>query len=479
MSAYGILSYGAYIPDGRMSRAAIFEAVGWAQRALKGLAKGERVFSAWDEDPITLAVEASRMALAHSETTPQQLSFASTTAPFLDRQNGGVVAAALDLPAGTHVFDVAGSQRAGTSALMAAAQGPTLIAAADCRPTQSASTMEMLSGDAGAAVLMGTGDVLAEVLGSNSVYADLVDHYRTADTSADYMLEERWYRDEGLTKLGPKAAAPALEAAGLSPGDVTHLIAPVPSPAMAGAVAKSIGIEKSRLADSLFATCGHAGAAHPLLMLAHVLDGAAPGDIILLTAFGQGCDAVVLRVTEAIEERKRGEVTAQISGGVTEEIYTRFLAASGSINIDWGMRAERDNRTAQTVAFDKSRDIYGFVGGLCSACETPQFPKSRRCVNPECSALDTQSDYRFADVRGNVKSFTEDWMAFTRRPPHIYGNVNFDGGGNIFMEMCGFEPGQIAIGSPVQMRFRIKDIDTQRGFHRYFWKAAPIGGENG
>lgn len=475
MAAFGILSYGAYIPDGRLSRKAAFDAVGWAQRSIKGLAKGERAFSAWDEDPITLAVEASRAACTMNTAAPSSLCFASTTAPFLDRQNGGIVAAALDLAPSTHVYDAAGSQRAGTSAMLNAGNGPVLVAAADCRPTQSASAMEMLSGDAGAAMLMGTGAVIAEIVATRSTYADLVDHYRTQETGTDYMLEERWYRDEGLTKLAPQTVTPLIEQAGIAASDITHLIAPLPNPALAGAVAKSLGIDKSALADTLFSTVGHAGAAHPLLMLANVLDTAAPGDMILLTSFGQGCDAMLLRVTGAIEDLKRGAVTSQLSTGVTEEIYTRFLAASGNIDIDWGMRAERDNRTAQTVAFNKSRDIYGFVGGLCSTCNTPQFPKSRRCVNPECSALDTQSDVRFADILGTVKSFTEDWMAFTRRPPHIYGNVNFEGGGNIFMEMCGFEPGQIAIGSSVQMRFRIKDIDTQRGFHRYFWKAAPIG----
>jgi hypothetical protein len=27
----------------------------------------------------------------------------------------------------------------------------------------------------------------------------------------------------------------------------------------------------------------------------------------------------------------------------------------------------------------------------------------------------------------------------------------------------------------MRMMFRIKDIDVQRGFRRYFWKAAPAG----
>lgn len=483
MGAFGILSYGACIPRRRMARSAIVDAVGWAQPALKGYAKGARAFAAWDEDAITMAVEAARNALAASTATPDALCFASTTAPFLDRLNAGVVAAALDLAPETHVFDVSGSQRAAASALVGVKDGAdtVLIASADKRPAKAASLTEILSGDAGAAVLVGEGEPIAEIIGAHSIYADFVDHYRTIASGADYALEERWYRDEGLAKLGPRAAAPLLDRAGVSARYISRLIAPAANPAHAAAVAEALGINASKLADGLFASCGYSGAAHPLLMLAAALDTAHAGDLILMTAFGQGCNAILVRATDAIAGAAcRGAVAAAIADQRAEENYVRFLAASGGVDIDWGMRAERDNRTAQTVAYDKSRDIYGFVGGACGACGTAQFPKSRRCVNPDCSALDTQSDYRFADRAGAVKSFTEDWMAFTREPPLIYGNVSFEGGGNVFMEMCDFAPGEIAVGSPARMRFRIKDIDNARGFHRYFWKAGPPpGGRRG
>ena len=35
------------------------------------------------------------------------------------------------------------------------------------------------------------------------------------------------------------------------------------------------------------------------------------------------------------------------------------------------------------------------------------------------------------------------------------------------------DAGALAVGQPMRMMFRIKDIDSQRGFRRYFWKAAP------
>ena len=484
MGTYGILSCGAYVPRKRMSRAAIFDAIGWAQPSLKGLAKGVRSFGAWDENAITMAVEAARSTLHHSSPLPDTVCFASTTAPFLDRQNAGVVAAALDLSENTHAFDTSGSQRAATSALICliANKGVnSLLTTADCRKTKPASPLEMQYGDAGASVLIGDGKPIAEIIGVNSVYSDFVDHYRTAESQTDYVLEERWYREEGLTKVAPSAILLLLERHGVKASDIDHVVAPLPNPALGRSVVKSIGANSNVLAESLFEHCGYAGAAHPLLLLARTLEQAKPGEWILLTAFGQGCDAILLRATDAITEAPgRGNVQQQLEDSIIEETYTRFLAAAGALDIERGMRGERDNRTAQSVAYNKSRDIYGFVGGVCSTCDTPQFPKSRRCVNPDCGALDTQSDYRFADRRATIKSFTEDWMAFTREPPLIYGNVSFEGGGNVFMEMAGFQPGDAAIGSPVEMMFRIKDIDEARGFHRYFWKAAPIrGGANG
>lgn len=479
MSSFGILGYGAHIPRTRISRTAIFDAVGWAQPALKAYAKGARAFAAWDEDAITMGVEAARGALADSGV-PDALAFASTTAPFLDRQNAGVIAAALDLPPATHCYDFAGSQRAGLSAILPLVQersARTLVVASDKRPVKAASALEMLAGDGAAAMLVGAGAPLAVIEGVNAVYGDFVDHYRTAASGVDYALEERWYREAGLGTLAPAAIGPLLERCGLRAEAVDRFIAPLANPALARAVAEAAGVRPDALADPLFDDCGHTGCAHPLLMLAAALDSAGPGEKILVAAFGQGCDAMLLTATDRLADAPaRGAALQALARRRTEENYARFLAAGARLDIDYGMRAERDNRTAQTVAFNKSRDVYGFVGGECAACGAAQFPKSRRCVNPDCAALDTQKDHRFADRTGTIKTYTEDWLAFTRSPPLVYGNVSFEGGGNVFMEMTDFAPGEAAVGGRVAMRFRIKDIDGPRGFHRYFWKAAPADG---
>jgi hydroxymethylglutaryl-CoA synthase len=73
-----------------------------------------------------------------------------------------------------------------------------------------------------------------------------------------------------------------------------------------------------------------------------------------------------------------------------------------------------------------------------------------------------------------VKSYTHDWLAHSYNPPFMYGNVAFEGGATVMMEFVEFEPDELVVGAPVKMAFRIKDQDFERGYHRYFWKAALI-----
>ena len=121
----GIVSFGGYVPRLRLQRKAAAQANAWFAPNLMAAAKGERAMANWDEDSITMAVEAGRDCLPGvdpllSRAHIDAVYFASTTAPFADRQNAGVVAAALLLPEMASSADFGGSQRAATSALAAA-----------------------------------------------------------------------------------------------------------------------------------------------------------------------------------------------------------------------------------------------------------------------------------------------------------------------------------------------------------------------
>ena len=472
----GILSFGAYVPRLRLQRKAIAAANAWFNPSLKGLARGERAMANWDEDAITMAVEAARDCLADRDRGAlRALSLASTTHPFDDRQSAALVATALNLRSALRSLDLGGSLRAGTSALLAAfdaaAAGDVLVAAAERRSARAASAQEMQYGDGAAALLVGSGKPIARLLGAHSETVDFVHQYRARDRAHDYVWEERWVRDEGYLKIVPTAIALALKSAGVEPSSIAHFCLPCVWPRVVPAVAKRAGIPEGAVRDTLAATCGDTGAAHPLLLLVSALEQAKPGERILVAALGEGCDALVFEAA-GLPLARRG-VAGSLARRKEETQYPRYLAFNNLIALERGMRAEVDKATPLSVLYRNRNMIEGLVGGRCRECGTIQYPRGRYCVNPECNALDAQDDQPLADLAASVMSYTADALTYSPDPPAYYGMVQFAGGGRMMADFTDVDDGRVEVGMPMRMVFRIKDVDPARGFVRYFWKAAP------
>ena len=475
----GILAFGAYIPRLRLARRAIAEANAWFNPALKSQGKGERAICNWDEDAVTMAVEAARDALAERDRAAVgAVHFASTSFPFADRLNAGIVAEALNLKRDVSALDVAASQRAATSALAAALRGTggeILVVAADKRRTRTASALEMTTGDAAAAILVGEGDVAAKLIAAASHTADFVDHYRGEDTPFDYQWEERWIRDAGYMTIVPPVIAQCLERAGLEPGAVTHFCMPASMPRVAGALAKAAGMSDKAVRDNLHAVCGEAGAAHPLVMLVAALEDARPGDRILVVGFGQGADALLFEATPAIlPQPPRLGVRGHLARRKEETSYAKYLAFNDLVEVERGMRAEADKLTPLSALWRNREMLTGFLGGRCSTCGTLQFPRTAICVNPNCNAVHTQQPHPFAEMAGRINSYTADRLTSSPDPPACYGMIQFEAGGRVMIDFTDVDAEALAVGQPMRMMFRIKDVDAQRHFRRYFWKAAPV-----
>jgi 3-hydroxy-3-methylglutaryl CoA synthase len=479
----GITSYGGYVPRLRMSREAMVAANAWMNPGLRAHAKGERSMCNWDEDALTMAVEAARDCLKGRERGDlRALYLASTTLPFEDRQCAGVVATALNLGPAIATLDVTNSQRAATSALLAAlggleegAPGEVLVAAADKRRTKSAAPQELLFGDGAAALTVGGGEVLARFLGAHSVAVDFVDHYRGEQHEFDYTWEQRWIRDEGYLKIVPQAVEGLFAESGLSGADIDHLVLPCVLPRVPGRLAKDLGIKAEALGDTLHGALGETGAAHPLVMLAHALESAAPGEKILVIGFGQGCDALLFETTERLGELgPRDGIAGALKRRKEETNYNKFLAFNRLVIQEHGIRAESNPPTALSTLYRKKEMILGLMGGACRECGTVQFPKTEICVNPNCNALHSQDDEPFADRAARIMSWSADWLTYAADPPAHYGMVQFEEGGRFVADITDHDPGNVEVGMAVRMVFRLKHFDQQRGFKRYFWKAAPI-----
>jgi 3-hydroxy-3-methylglutaryl CoA synthase len=472
----GIAAWGAYAPRLRLSRKAVTEANAWVAPNLKAKGKGERSMANWDEDALTMAVEAARDALGPDDDRSQieSLYFASTTAPFADRLNAGIMSAALTLEKSITASDVTGSQRCGLTALGQAltAGGTSLVAVGEHRKARAVSAQELDFGDGAAAFVISDGPGAAEFLGRGSVTDDFVDHFRGDDGGFDYYWEERWIRDEGIVKLVPPAIRKALEVSGLSASDIDHFCFPSTFAGMAATVAKSVGIRPEAVRDNLAAVMGEAGCAHGPIMLAHALEQAKAGELILVAQFGQGAEALVFRATGLGARPARG-VTGSLDDREVETNYLKFLTFNGLIDWDKGMRAEKDNKTALTTLYRNEDMILGLVGGRCRETGVIQFPRTRISVAPNNPAVDTQEPYKFAERRASILSYSADYLTFSMAPPNHYGMVVFEGGGRIMMDITDVSPGDVETGLPVRMVFRIKEVDEKRGFVRYFWKATP------
>jgi hydroxymethylglutaryl-CoA synthase len=477
----GILAYGAYIPRLRLQRSAVVAANSWFNNALKSLADGERAMSNWDEDSITMAVEASRDCLTGLDRDKvSSVLFASTSAPNADRQNAGLIKEALNLADATGSLDAGGSQRAGTSALILALQslpgdGRVLCVAADKRKQRAGSEGELLNGDAAAALLIGTEDPIARFIGSHSVTVDFVDHFRDAGSNFDYAWESRWIRDEGYNKLLAAGLTQGLSKLQIAPQSVDHLILAVPVHGVAESIGKKVGVRPNAVRNSLGATVGFTGAAHPALMLVQTLETAKPGEIIVVASFGSGCDILVFETTEAITRVPQGPGVARwLALRKPETNYLKFLSFNGLLEMDKGMRAEADFKQPLTALYRNRKTVLGLIGGRSPATGAVQFPRSAISVDPDDDSINTQEDYPLAEKRARILTHTADNLCFSPDPPSYYGMVEFEGGGRMFAEFADVDPGMIEVGRQVRMMFRIKDIDTRRGFTKYFWKAALV-----
>lgn len=471
----GIISYGTYIPRLRIDRAAIAAAHSWAFPSMRG--KGARALANWDEDTITMAVEAARGVALNGIDA---ISFASTTPPYADLQNAALVAAAIGLDDGAASADFSGSLRAGTSALLAALQtgrpGDALVVAADARRAKPGSAQELGYGAGAVAIRVGTDNVIARLIGQASRTLPFVDHYRASGDPYDYFWEERWIRDEGYGKIIPPAIQAALSKTNLQPDDIDHFILPAGIGGAAAAVAKKAGIRAEALADDLAANCGDTGTAHGPMMLAAALETAKPGERILMVTFGAGCDVLLFEATDALAAyRPSRPVSSELARGVVEPHYMKLLSFHGEIQLDWGMRSEINEKIPQSQAWRETGQLATFTAGKCPDCGAVQFPQLAKCV--ECGSLASLAPVPLVDVAARVASFAGDWLQYSPAPPLYFGLVNFANGARAMMEYVDVDPDLLKVGARLRMVYRIKSIDKERHNSRYFWKAVPIGPE--
>jgi 3-hydroxy-3-methylglutaryl CoA synthase len=460
--------------------------MGWMNPANIANADGERSVANFDEDVITMGVAAGIDALKGVDrSTVGGVYFASTTMPYKERLNAGIITAALGLNDQIRATDFSGGIKSGTSALIAALEGVEsnrvnniVVSAADCRLGKPASPQELIFGDAGAAVVVGTDNVIAEFKDSYSTTYDFVDHYRGEFAKFDRQWEDRWIRDLGFIQIIPETVNGLLQKTNLKMSDFSKVVYPCHYGAARKKLNKMLAIAPQADQTNLQAQIGETGTPHALLMLIGALEDAAPGDKILVLSFGSGCDALIFEVTDNIKNlAARNGLAGSLTNKAELDNYTKYLVWRDILPGETGLRSEEDLWTRWSQLWRKRKEVLGLWGTRCKACGTVQYPQQRICVNPECGIADEMEAYCFSDKTGRIDSFTGDHLAACMNPPAIYGQVTFEQGGKYMFDFTDCNLDSLATGMAVKMSFRRKYTDQKRDIAGYFWKAVPQGEE--
>src|SRR5213594_4778422 len=462
----GITRIATYVPRRRLDRTVLGQT--WGTR----VAPGRRSVAGLDEDPLTMAVDAVLACLDDADPAGfDALYFASTSSPYLEKQVASVVATATDLPRTTAVADFGGSVRAGVAALRAALDGvragslgAALVAAADTRLAEPESELEPLLGDGAASVAVGSEGVVAELVAAASVAEEFTYVWRTDEQRTLRVSETRFGTTHGYVRDMAEVIGAALRKAELPPARVARLALGAPEPRAAAEAARRAGFDPARqLEASLLSEVGLLGTAEPLALLARSLETAAPGDFLVVAAYGEGADALVVRATDRLPAARPRPLADRLARGLALPSYERYLRARGVLPHE-----PMGEPVTAMIEWKELRQDVRLYGSRCEACGLVQYPQARICIG--CQARDRMQEHKLGK-RGSVFTFTLDNLAPVPEHPMPMAVIDLDGGGRLYLQVTDAAEGDVKVGAPVELTFR--RLHEAGGNRNYFWKARP------
>jgi hydroxymethylglutaryl-CoA synthase len=471
----GIVSYGAYIPYYRLSREEIARAWGSAP------SPGERAVANYDEDSLTMAFAAARDCLRGIKVENiDGLYFASTTAPYKEKQCATTIATVLGLSPNAITMDFSGSMRCGSNALKAAADAVDagtaqniLVCMADSRLGYPSGPFEMSFGDGAAALLIGKNQVIADITRFYTQHYEIQDIWRADRDTFVRSAEDRFAMDEGYTGVTASAISSLLKKMSLTPKDFSKIALNSPNPRQLRTVAQKLGFdEKSQVQDVLHSSIGDTGSAMPAMSLVAALEQANPGENILLASYGNGCDIFVLKTTAGILEAKdRRGIMRHLASKSLLSNYSRYLRWRELIQTQPPARPPIEIRQPSPSAqWREAQWELRLTGTRCKNCGTPQYPPQRVCI--ACQTKDQMEPFTFFDKPAKVFSFCHDYVMQTTDPPVTVTVVDFEGGGRIMCDMTDRNLAACKVGMPLEMSLR--RLYYVGGIYNYWWKCQPL-----
>ena len=311
---------------------------------------------------------------------------------------------------------------------------------------------------------MGGDGVVAELVSAASVAEEFTYVWRTDEQRTLRVSETRFGTTYGYVRDMAEVIGAALRKAELPPARVARLVLGAPEPRAAAEAARRAGLDPARqLEASLLAEAGLLGTPEPLALLARALETAAPGDFLVVGAYGEGADALVLRATERLPAARPRPLADRLAHGIALPSYERYLRARGVLPSE-----PMGEPVTAMIEWKELKQDMRLYGSRCEACGLVQYPQARVCIG--CQARDRMQDHKLGK-RGSVFTFTIDNLAPVPEHPMPMAVIDLDGGGRVYLQVTDAAEGEVKVGAPVELTFR--RLHEAGGNRNYFWKARP------
>ncbi|MHB8118432.1 MAG: hydroxymethylglutaryl-CoA synthase [Methanothrix sp.] len=342
----GIVSYGVYIPRFRIRLDEIARVWGDGEEITEGLRVFEKSVPDLDEDTVTIAVEAARNALQRARIDPKRIGAiyaGSESHPYAVKPTATIVGQAVCTSSSFTAADFEFACKAGTAALQACLGLVSsnlidlgLAIGADVSQGAPGDMLEYTAASGGAAYLIGSRDVAAEIEGTYSFTTDTPDFWRRE--GMPYPEHGgRFTGEPAYFKHVAGAARGLLERMGTAPNDYDYAVFHQPNGKFPVRVAKMLGFSKKQIEPGLIVPLiGNTYSASCLIGLAATLDIAKPGERIFVTSFGSGAgsDAFSISVKDKIEEIRCGAPSVRDYIGEAEYLdYAMYAKHKGKLRI--------------------------------------------------------------------------------------------------------------------------------------------------
>jgi len=475
----GIKAYGAYLPKYLLPRELIGKA--WEFP----IVPGTKAVANADEDSITMAVEAGMDCLSGIDPkTIDGLFFATTTAPYTEKDSASLIATILDMRENIITTDFTDSLKAGTTAITRAVDAikanpeikNVLVIASDTREPEPATFWEYAFADGAAALLIAEEDILPlSIEDYYSISVNITGPWKRASDSFVRTFEPK--ADAAIyMQTITKAMSELLKRNNVNPADIGGAAYYYNNPRVHGKIAKMMKFAQGAAQNSMFFQVGDLGTPMAIMLLIAALRRPKPDAKMILAGYGDGADAILLQVRDKalVKNMSKGRIgfLKHYKSMVALKNYVKFIENKKLLEKD---RYKR--KSSAVILWRETDSLLQMYGNKCKNCGGVQYPRMiPSCY--KCRSINQFEKIKLA-LKGTIFTFTLD---------HLVGGNYYDvptprcvidldpPGGRILCDMTDIEKPEenVSIGMQVELTMRLSHEGGE--FRNYYYKCRPIRG---